>query len=153
MTAQSSLHGVESTVDGLEGSLSVDIGNVEATAAGLVSVPLGRMRFGDRIKEWVFRRHLNVKRWPDAAFEVTGVRVLEQEPWRALIEGALTYRGREHFLSIEATGMLTESGIDAQACFELSLTDLGVEPPRFLILSVSDIVRLNVRLYAGAVGC
>ncbi len=46
-----------------------------------------------------------------------------------------------------------DSGIEPHACFEISRIDFSMEAPRFLVLSVSDIVRLDVRLYASAVGC
>jgi len=147
------MHATSSTADGLTGALSFDLDKIEETAHGSVTVPMARMSFGDRLRDWGMRRHLNVKRWPTAVFDVSTARVESREPWCAQIDGVIRYRDVRLPVSVTATGTVTEESISAQATFECRLTDLGIAPPRFLVLKVADVVQVEVRLYASATGC
>ena len=146
--AQSTLHDTSSRARGVTGTLHGDLDALETTAGGEVVVDLRKMSFGDRVRDFAMSRHLDLKRWPEARFRVDGAEVHSRDPWRITVRGTLRYRDRETAVAVEATGEVTEAGLDARAPLPLSLSGLGVPPPRFLFLKVADAVNAEVHLVA-----
>ena len=122
-------------------------------AGGAAAVSLDQLSSGDRLRDWSIRRHLDVKKWPRASFEVETVSVLSREPWTANIHGTLGFRDQRKPLSVTATGKHDETSLEVQAEFQLCLPEWGLKPPRFLVLKVDDTVSIHVHLYASARGC
>ena len=54
-------------------------------------------------------------------------------------------------LRAPGTGCLRDDSLEARVSFELDVRDVGVKPPRFLMLKVDEIVRIEVALVAHAV--
>lgn len=150
VTARATLHDATSRGAGLGGRLFGDPDDLEATAGGEVQVPLGELRFGDKLRDFAMARHLELARWPEARFVVSGVDVLSRSPWRVRVRGSLHWRDRQTPLSVEATGSI-EGKLDARATFDLDIPSLGVTPPRLLFMKVADLVRVEVRLVGALV--
>ncbi len=146
--ASSTLHDSRSSGVGLTGRLHGDPDDLESTAGGSLTVPLKKQTFGDRMRDFAMHRHIDVKRWPDAAFEVAGVEVLSRDPWRIQVSGEITYRDRKTPLTVEATGSLDDDALRANASFALDLPALGIAPPRLLFMKVGDKVDVDVEIVA-----
>jgi len=151
--AQSTLHEVTSRGAGLHGFVAGDFSNPETLAEGSISFPLANMSFGDRVRDFALKRHLNIKQWPEARFVVTGVQVEQRDPWRVQVLGKLSYRDHVVDLAVAAVGTVTETTLEATAEFTLKLPEIGITPPRFLLLKVADTVELQVRLYGSQSEC
>jgi polyisoprenoid-binding protein YceI len=118
-----------------------------------VTVDLEQLSSGGRVRDWNIRRHLDVKKWPRATFEVESVSVVSREPWAANLHGTLGFRDQRKRVSVTATGKRNETNLEVQAEFQLCLPEWGLKPPRFLVFKVDDMVSVHVHLYASARGC
>lgn len=148
ITASSTLHDTKSRGSGLMGEAWGDLDDLDATAGGRVRVPLKKQSFGDRMRNFAMHRHIDVKRWPEAAFEVEAVETLSRDPWRIRVSGSIEYRGQRVPLVCDAEGSLDAQGIEAETRFALRLPDLGVRPPKLLWLKVADSVDVEVKIVA-----
>ncbi len=138
---------------GVVGDLSVNWTQPESTTGGTVTVDLDQLSSGGRVRDWNIRRHLDVKKWPRATFEVESVSVVSREPWAANLHGTLGFRDQRKRVSVTATGKRNETNLEVQAEFQLCLPEWGLKPPRFLVFKVDDMVSVHVHLYASARGC
>ena len=112
---------------------------------------MANMSFGDRVRDWSLRRHLNTSQWPEARATIDSLSVIESSPWRVEVNLSLDYRGSTSRVVAHATGSVDDSGLVATARFTLSLPGIGIEPPRFLLLKVANQVTVEVSLYGSPI--
>ncbi|MBT9557826.1 MAG: YceI family protein [Myxococcales bacterium] len=145
--ARSTLHDSKS-VGTLSGTVSGDPDALEATAGGVVDIPIADFDFGNRLQTSAVLGKLDVDKYPLARFRVDGVRVLSKSPWRVQILGKLDYRNRQTPFEVEATGRFDERTLDARASFPLNLPSIGVKPPSLLFFKVADDVQVDLQIVA-----
>jgi len=68
----------------------------------------------------------------------------------AKAEGTLAWRGKQVVLAVTGSGTLDPRTVTATGEFELDITRLGLSAPRFLMIKMSDQVRVKVT-FEGAV--
>lgn len=144
---KSTLHSSQ-TEGPLQGRLHGDPDALEITAGGTVQVPMAEQVSGDRLRDTAMRRHIDVRRWPEARFTVDAVRVVSREPWEVRVSGQVEYHDTQHPLTVTATGGLGDGALEARTEFRLALKDVGVKPPRLLFLKVADEVDVSVHIVA-----
>jgi polyisoprenoid-binding protein YceI len=151
--AQSRLHGVKSLGAGLNGYVAGNFDDPRSLAEGRISFPMAQMSFGDRIRDFALRRQLNIKRWPQAHFDVQRVEVQERDPWRIQVIGVLSYHDHTLEINLPASGSVSDTQMNATAQFTINLPDIGITPPRFLMFKMANTVTVEVRLYASQGEC
>lgn len=148
ITAESSVHGIHATTDGLTGFLELDEDGSSERAAGRLVVPLTALRSGNPLVDRETRRRLDVKRHPEILGELVELSPLGEGRYRA--RGAITLMGA----TVDAEGEIRieqrsgEVGIEGERTFDVR--DWGLQPPRLLLLKVDPNVRVRIDLVAHA---
>jgi hypothetical protein len=85
---------------------------------------------------------------PQATFELRAVRdvVRDGPSFTATAEGTLAWRGQRVVINLAGQGKLDGVGLEATATFELDITKLGLQAPRFLMFKVEDEVTIEVSI-------
>jgi polyisoprenoid-binding protein YceI len=150
--ARSSIHDTDTVWGALAGTITADPADL-AGAAAEVAVDMTRYDAGDFLKNRKVKKDLEVERYPTARFRLAALRdVVETSPghFTARAEGAIEWHGRTVAISAAGEGTVGASELDATARFELDVRGFGVEPPRFLMFKVEEVVAVEVRLVARA---
>lgn len=153
VSARSSIHDTRTVWDSLSGTVTADPGDLGSGADADLTVDMTRYDAGDFLKNRKIKKDLEVEKHPIARFRLDALReVAEAGPGRftARAEGAIEWRG--HSVPVVATGEGTvQAGeLRATARFELDVRAFGVEPPRFLMFKVEEVVAVEVSLVARA---
>jgi polyisoprenoid-binding protein YceI len=148
----SGIHDTTCVWDKLSGSVEADADTlVEAGAKASLTADMTSYDAGDFLKNRKLRKDLDVKRHPQARFELTGltdVKQLGEGKFDAVAEGTLSWHGRDVTVRAAGNGTIRGDRIDATASFELNVKDLGIEPPKFLMFKVEEIVDVTVTVRA-----
>jgi polyisoprenoid-binding protein YceI len=149
--ARSSIHDTKAKYDKLSGTIDADRANLNGATAS-IKLDMTSFDAGDFLKNRKLRKDLDVKKHPEAAFELTGLENVEDKDGSvaATAMGILYWRGHEAEVRATGTASITDSSITADATFELNVRDLGVTPPKILMIKVEDIVTVDVSLVARA---
>ena len=153
VSARSSIHDTRTVWDSLAGTVTADPADLAAGAAVDLTVDMTRYDAGDFLKNRKVKKDLEVDQHPIARFRLDVLReVTETGPGRftARAEGAIEWRG--HSVPVTAAGEATleDGALRATGRFELDVTSFGVEPPRFLMFKVEEVVAVEVTLLARA---
>lgn len=151
--ARSSVHDTYTTWSEITGDIDADVASLEGASAGF-AVDMTAFDAGDWLKNRKLKKDLDVAGHPRATLELTGVRDVvrkDGDRFEAVATGVLRWRGRELELAISGEGAMDADHIEATGTFDLDVRDLGVKPPRFLMLKVEDVVTVTVTLRARAV--
>jgi len=151
VSARSSIHDTKTVWDSVSGTVTADPADLAAGADADLTVDMTRYDAGDFLKNRKVKKDLEVDKHPIARFRLDALReVAEPSPGRftARAEGAIEWRG--HSVPVVATGEGTLEGdaLRATARFELDVRAFGVEPPRFLMFKVEEVVAVTVTLLA-----
>jgi polyisoprenoid-binding protein YceI len=150
--ARSSIHDTDTVWDALSGTVTADPADLAAAAVEL-AVDMTRHDAGDFLKNRKLKKDLAVERYPTARFRLAALReVAEIAPGRftAVAEGGIEWRGRTVSIAASGEGTLDAAELRATARFDLDVRGFGVEPPRFLMFKVEDVVAVEVTLVARA---
>lgn len=150
VTARSSIHDTVTRWTALSGTIDADAADLTQGVAAEVVVDMTRHDAGDFLRNRKLRSDLEVYRFPEARFRLERLRdVAARGPgFAAVAEGVLAWHGREVAVSAAGEGAFDEAGLRATARFELDVRALGVEPPRFLMFKVEEVVAVEVVLVA-----
>jgi polyisoprenoid-binding protein YceI len=150
VSARSSIHDTKTVWDAVSGTVTADPADLGAAAAEL-AVDMTRYDAGDFLKNRKLKKDLGVEKYPTARFRLAALsEVVETSPGRftALAEGTIEWRQRTVAVEARGEGTIEPGELRATARFELDVRGFGVEPPRFLMFKVEEVVAVEVTLVA-----
>ncbi len=149
--ARSSVHDTTTRWDKITGEAVADPNAIEA-ARGQFSVDMTSFDAGDWLKNRKLRKDFEMDGHPTATFSLDAVSVLKRDgnAFEATAKGTLRWRGKDLAIELAGKGTLDATKLVADATFELDITRLGLQAPRFFMFKVEDVVTVAVRL-TGAV--
>lgn len=152
VTARSSVHDTETVWSSMSGHIEVDPEDLEAGADAEISVDMAKFDAGDWLKNRKLKKDLDVARHPTALFRLTGLSGIEDQGDKtaASATGKLSWRGHEVEIEASGSAKIDSSSIEATARFEFDVREVGVKPPKILMLKVEEIVSVVVELRARA---
>ena len=145
--ARSSVHDTTTRWDKITGEAIADPDAIEA-ARGQFSVDMTAFDAGDWLKNRKLRKDFEMDTHPTATFSLDAVSLLKREgdAFEAKARGALRWRGKELAIELAGKGTLDAKQLVADATFELDITRLGLQAPRFFMFKVEDVVTVAVHL-------
>ena len=154
VTGRSSVHPLRLTATGLEGWLDLQLTeagiDVAAPVGARLSVPVGRLRSGNRFEDRELRRRIDAERFPDIDATLTAIsRGDSAGVYRAV--GEVRFHGAARTEEGDVSVEVLDEGsvrIDGRATFDVR--SFGVEPPRLFGLRVDAEVRVTLELVAAA---
>jgi polyisoprenoid-binding protein YceI len=150
VSARSSIHDTRTVWNALSGTVTAEPADLAGAAAEL-AVDMTRYDAGDFLKNRKIKKDLEVKKHPTARFRLAALReVAEDRPghFTARADGVIEWRGRTVSVAAAGEGTLGGAELRATARFELDVRGFGVEPPRFLMFKVEEVVAVEVTLLA-----
>ena len=150
--ARSSIHDTDTVWDALSGTVTADPADL-ARAEVELAVDMSRYDAGDFFKNRRLKKDLGVDKYPTARFRLASLReVSEVGPGKftARAEGTIEWRTRTVSIAASGEGTLDAAQLRATARFDLDVRGFGVEPPRFLMFKVENVVAVEVTLVARA---
>ena len=148
--ARSSIHDTNTTWSRVTGTIDADPAALEGAAAS-IAVDMRAFDAGDFLRNRKLKKDLDVDRYPEAAFTLTGLRDVVDKGgnvFAATAEGTLRWREREVTVRAAGEGRVDAERVEATARFELDVRDLGIKPPKFLMLKVEEVVAVEVTITA-----
>jgi hypothetical protein len=148
--ASSSVHPIHAEARGVEGELDAawrrGALDVSGGVGGRLVVPVGGLASGNPIIDAEMRRRLGARRHPVITGTLKSLRPLGEGGYWA--EAAVDFNDRT--LAFEGTVTATTdddgAGLVIEAEHAFDVRDLGIEPPRVLLLKVSPHVQVGMRL-------
>ena len=155
VSARSSIHDTRTVWDAVGGTIELAPGDPAAGARAAITVDMRRHDAGDFLRNRKVKKDLEVDRYPEARFVLEALDDVVQDGegrFRARARGLLEWHGRT--VKVEAVGEAEIGGgaLRATGRFELDVRTLGVEPPRFFVFKVEEVVAVEVTLAARAAG-
>ena len=152
-------HRVVAKASGQEitGEVDADPDAIEA-ARGTFSVDMTAFDAGDWLKNRKLRKDFELESYPTATFSLDAVSLLKRgvageagpgmidNAFEAKARGTLQWRGKQLAIELGGKGTLDANQLAADATFELDITRLGLQAPRFFMFKVEDVVTVAVRL-------
>ena len=149
--AQSSVHPIHSTADGLEGFIEFDAdrdGTVGSHPAGKLSFPVSKLSSGNPLERRELQKRIDARRYPTIDGVLTGMEPLDNQG-RFRIRGDLAFRGVTRSVEGElALSVVDDSTIRLEGASTFDVRDFGMEPPRILMLRVEPDVTVRIELIA-----
>lgn len=148
--ARSNVHDSRARWSGVAGTIEADPADLAAATAAL-TVDMTRHDAGDFLRNRKLRKDLHVDRYPTARFRLVRLRDVSRRDdgsFSATADGAIAWHDREVEVAAAGEGTVTADRIAATARFELDVRAFGVEPPRFLMFKVEEVVAVTVTLLA-----
>ena len=121
-------------------------------AVGCVAIEAKSLDTGiDRRNELMWEDHLEVARFPEIRFILTGLTDRQQEPNRVVLtlEGELTLHGITRNIRIPVSVSPRNGGLEIEGKTILKMTDYAIERPSFLFITVKDEVDVRFRVLVG----
>ncbi|MGH9292638.1 MAG: YceI family protein [Acidimicrobiales bacterium] len=153
--ARSSLHPIHSRTDGLEGEVSLDFddgGKLDPSSApaGRLSLPVSKLRSGNRLEERELQRRIEARRFPTIDGTLSAIDAAGEDG-HYRVAGELTFRG----VSRPQEGTMTIRPVDGTTVelagsSRFDIRDFGMEPPKVLMLRVEPVVEVRVEITARA---
>jgi polyisoprenoid-binding protein YceI len=150
--ARSSIHDTDTVWDAVSGTVTADAADL-ARAQVELAVDMTRYDAGDFFKNRRLKKDLGVEKYPTARFRLAALReVVEVEPGKftARAEGTIEWRTRTVSIAASGEGTVDAGQLRATARFDVDVRGFGVEPPRFLMFKVENVVAVEVTLIARA---
>lgn len=150
--ARSSVHPIETRTDGLEGFLDLDVseaGRVSAAAppAGRLSLPVDRLRSGNRLEDRELQKRIDARRFPTIDGVLTSLDT-SGEDGRYQVKGDVVFHGVQRTYENEMTVQLDGDTVQLRGEATFDIRDFGVQPPRILLLRVEPEVTVRVDILA-----
>ena len=150
--ARSSIHDTRTVWNKIAGTIEADVDSIAGATAKL-TVDMRAFDAGDFLKNRKLKKDLEVARYPEAQFELSGLDDIERKAegsFEATARGVIRWRGRAVDIAATGKGTLSGSSLEATASFDLDVTHLGIAPPKFLMFKVEKVVTVEVTLRATA---
>jgi len=149
--ARSNIHDTETTWSELSGSIDADAADLAGHAAAEVVVDMTRYDAGDFLRNRKLRKDLSVDRYREARYRLNRLHdVVDRGGGRfaAAADGTVSWHGREVAVAASGEGVFAGDELHATARFDLDVRSFGVDPPRFLMFKVENMVAVEVSLVA-----
>jgi polyisoprenoid-binding protein YceI len=151
--ARSSLHPIETSTDGLQGALDLEMLaggrlNLQSQPQAKVSLPVDRLKSGNPLEDRELRRRIDARRFPTIDGELLEMHQTGVEG-QYLVRGDITFRGvtRSYAREVAVTAVDDRTlRIEGESTFDVR--DFGMEPPKILMLKVEPEVRVRVEIVA-----
>jgi polyisoprenoid-binding protein YceI len=145
--ARSSVHDTTTVWDKITGDVDADPDAIEAAVARF-SVDMTSFDAGDWLKNRKLRKDFDLEGHPTATFQLERVSevVRDGAKFEAKAEGRLQWRGKSVPLKLSGKGSLDADRLTASATFDLDIKLLGLQPPKFFLFKVEDVVTIDVTL-------
>jgi polyisoprenoid-binding protein YceI len=153
VSARSNIHHTRTVWSRLTGQIQADPADLSRTPSVDVALDMTRHDAGDFLRNRKLRKDLEVDRHPEARFSLAGLGDITDRGggrFAARAEGVIHWRNRDVSITADGEGELDAERLRATARFELDVRAFGVEPPRFLMFKVENIVGVEVTLTARA---
>jgi polyisoprenoid-binding protein YceI len=149
VTARSSVHNTDTSWRGITGTIEAPLDNLEATKA-TIEVDMTTADAGDWLKNRKLRKDMDFDKYPRASLKVERLSDVQQDGSQvsATLHGTLSWRGKSMAIEAKGSGTLSESDLSASGSFELNVTQLGITPPKVLMIKIEDVVGCQVELSA-----
>ena len=149
--ARSSVHDTTTVWSKLDGDVDADPDAIEAARATF-RVDMTAFDAGDWLKNRKLRKDFAMDDHPTATFELQRVSDVQRDgaKFSAKADGVLRWRGKDVPLSLQGTGTLDATKVTARASFELDIRQLGLQPPRFFVFKMEDVVTVEVEIGGAA---
>lgn len=147
--ADAQLHDFEGTTSAISG---VVMARELADAVGCVAIPAQELDTGiQRRNEIMWKDHLEVAKFPEIRFIVTGLTDVRREAERVhlVLEGELMLHGVSRRLRIPATVTSLGATLEVEGKTALKLSDHAIERPSFLFFTVKDEVQVRFKILVG----
>lgn len=150
VTARSSVHDTRTVFGKVGGTIHVDPAHPAKESAAELSVDMRAFDAGDRLKNWKLGSDLKPDLYPTATFRLTRLEDVRHVGgnFEATAIGVLAWRTRQVEVQARGQATLGERALEASCRFELNVRDLGIEPPKILMLKVEEVVGVEVTLSA-----
>jgi polyisoprenoid-binding protein YceI len=152
VTARSSIHDTETRWRQLTGTIDADPSDLAGSpAAAEVVVDMTTADAGDFLRNRKLRKDLELERYREARFRLERLRDVTARGagrFAATAEGTISWHGRDVAVAASGDGDFAGGELRATARFDLDVRSFGVEPPRFLMFKVEDVVAVEVSLVA-----
>lgn len=150
--ARSAIHDTNTVWDRMSGSVEADADTL-ATEGARASIAVDMTKFdaGDWLKNRKLKKDLDTDAHPTATFELESLSDVQRRDdgtFSAVAEGTMRWRGKAARVRATGSGRVDGTGVTATAEFDLDVRDVGVKPPRFLMLKVEEVVAVKVTLVA-----
>ncbi len=151
--ARSSLHPINSTTDGLEGFITLEMeegGKVDLTSPpeGRLSLDVSRLSSGNRMEDRELQKRIDARRYPTIDGVLTGMETDGGEG-RYRVKGDLSFRGvtkeYQDGLSVNA---VDDHTVQLAGESKFDIRDFGMRPPKILMLKVEPEVAVRVEIVA-----
>jgi polyisoprenoid-binding protein YceI len=150
---KSSLHGIHSSTDGLEGFIELDLdgeGHLDPAVkpSAKLSFPVVRLTSGNKLEDRELQRRVDARRFPN----IEGV--LDQmdrsgDDGTYRVSGNVTFRGETRHQEGEMTlKAVDDRTIQMAGSSRFDIRDFGMEPPKMLMLRVEPEVDVRVEIVA-----
>jgi polyisoprenoid-binding protein YceI len=149
VTAHSSVHDSETTWGGIVGTVNATPGMMADTQAS-ITVDMRTADAGDWLKNRKLRKDMDFEAYPSASFKLTGISELVEvgSHVRARVQGDLSWRGKTITIGAVGEGTITSTELVASGTFDLDVTQLGITPPKLLMIKIEDVVSCRIELRA-----
>ncbi len=157
--ASSSIHGIDTDADGVEGALDLTVGadgtiDLSQPVTGSLRFDLARLSSGNPLYDRETERRIDVKRYPTVEASVAGVRALGagEEPgtWRYQVDGSITFHGVTQDLDGEIALRATAEVIELSGEEVLDVRAWQINPPKLGLLKVHPDIRVRLDVVAKA---
>ena len=155
--AKSTLHPIHARTDGLEGYVELEVGDggavdLNVTPAGRLSLPVTRLRSGNRLEDRELHNRLDARRYPTIDGVLTSMKAARADSpsgSRFVVQGDVSFRGvtrsmKDHMTVRPIDGRTIQ--LEGESTFDIR--DFGMEPPRILLLRVEPSVTVRVEIVA-----
>jgi polyisoprenoid-binding protein YceI len=149
--ARSNIHDTDTSWTALSGTIDADPADLAANAAADVTVDMTQYDAGDFLRNRKLRKDLSVDRHREARYRLIRLHdVVDRGGGRftAGADGTVSWHGREVPVALAGEGVIAGDQLRATARFDLDVRSFGVDPPRFLMFKVENIVSVEVSLVA-----
>ena len=145
--AHSSVHDTTTAWDKVTGDVDADPDAIDGAKASF-DVDMTSFDAGDWLKNRKLRKDFEMEAHPRATFTLQRVSdvVREGSKFTAKAEGLLRWRGKEVVLVLTGQGTLDRDRLEATGTFELDITKLGLQAPKFFMFKMEDVVKVDVRV-------
>jgi polyisoprenoid-binding protein YceI len=149
VTARSSVHNTNIEWSGFSGTIDAELEALEDIAADL-SVDMTTADAGDWLKNRKLRKEMDFDKHPSATLKIEKLEKVQREGAKisATLHGALDWRGKQITVVVTGSGTLNDKELRAQGTFDINMTELGITPPKVLMIKVEDVVSCKVDIVA-----
>lgn len=153
VNARSNIHSTRTEWTALSGTIEVDPTDLAGKpAVAELQVDMTRYDAGDFLRNRKLRKDLEVERFPQASFRLVRLSDVAEKSgggrFTASAVGVISWHGRELTVSADGEGTIGDDELRATARFEMDVRAFGVEPPRFLMFKVENVVAVDVLVVA-----